>query len=109
MKMCVRPPAPAGGFRKVTRLQATVDGKKVGPEVARGIQVKRRGQTDLVLYGSPEKITSYAGVSFKGRICVISFKENRPVRVAVIDGGPVTCENRVLIRNTSEGLTEKRL
>ncbi len=94
---------------KTTRLQAAVAGRKVRPEVARGIQVERRGITDLIVYGSPGKRTSCGEVTFIGRACVVSSKGGRPVRAAVIDGGEVTFQGRTLIRNVGEGLTEKRL
>lgn len=94
---------------KVTRLQATVDGAKVGPEIARGIQVVRRGQTDLVVYGDPKRETRCGEVSFKGRACVVTLKGNRPTHVAVVDGGSVRYEKKEIIKGEKEGLTERRI
>jgi hypothetical protein len=94
---------------KVARLQASVEGEEVRPEVARGVRVSRRGVTDLIVYGVPGKATSCGEVSFTGRVCVVSLKGERPASVAVVDGGEVAYGGKVLIRGRKEGLSERRL
>jgi hypothetical protein len=94
---------------KVTRLEAELDGDKVRPEAARGIQVARRGQTDLVVYGDGERQTNCGPLSFRGRACVVTLKAKRPVRVAVVDGGEVSYDGKALLKGVKPGLTEKRL
>ena len=96
------------GDVKVTRLEAKVDGEKVGPEVARGIQVARRGQTDLIVYGDPKQETTCGALSFKGRVCVVTRKGGRPASAAVVDGGAVNYDGKSLIATTKDGLTEMR-
>lgn len=91
---------------KVSRLMVTVDGEKVRPEVARGVRVVRGTQTDLVVYGSGNALISCEGLQFQGKVCVLSFKRNKLVSVAVVNGGDVVYEGKTLIDGVQDGLTE---
>lgn len=94
------------GAVQVSLLTATIDGKKVGPELARGIRVIRGNQTDLIVYGSGEGTVACGDLSFKGKVCILSFKGKKPVAVSVVDGGQVAYREQVLIASMKEGLTE---
>jgi hypothetical protein len=94
---------------KTTRLKAEVGGKVVGPEVARGVQIERGTQTDLVVYGSGKELVSCSGLQFKGKVCVVSMKRGKPTHVSVVDGGEVEYKGKKLIGSVKEGLVEKKL
>ncbi len=97
------------GVVQVSRLTATINGTKVEPEKARGVRVVRGKQTDLIVYGTGEETVVCDGLSFKGQVCVLSFKGKKPVSVSVVDGGEVVYLGEMLIGSLKDGLTEKVL
>ena len=93
----------------VSRRTAVANGKTCRPEIARGIRIRRGNKVDLVVYGVDGRTIGCDGLSFTGTVCILSFQDERPVRVAVLDGGDVAYKGRPLIRGNREGLTERKL
>ncbi|MDE2997573.1 MAG: alginate lyase family protein [Gemmatimonadota bacterium] len=92
-----------------SRRTAAIDGRTCRPEVARGVRIQRGDRADLVVYGMEGESVECDGLSFSGKVCVLSFQEERPVRVAALDGGDVSYNGLPLIRTKRAGLTEREL
>jgi len=95
---------------RVSRLPAEVDGAAARPEIARAVCIERGQRTDLVVYGADaDTVTTCGALEFRGRLCVLSRRGKRPVRVAVLDGGRVRYDGSSLLPSQREGLAERRL
>ncbi|MDA0709057.1 MAG: alginate lyase family protein [bacterium] len=90
----------------VTRLPARVDGKEMAPEHARGVRIVRGNRTDLIVYGTGEEMVTCEGLQFKGKVCVLSLRRDKPESLAVVDGGEVVHQDRELMGTGKMGLTE---
>ena len=66
----------------VSRRAASIDGNTCRPEVARGVRIRGGDRDDLVVYGREGEAVACDGLSFSGRVCVLSLRDERPVRVA---------------------------
>ena len=97
------------GSVAVSRCQARLDGEEVGTEIARGVRIERGNRVDLVIYGVGDGEVECEGLTFRGKMCVLSLQGRRLTQVSVVDGGNVRYGARVLIRGEVEGLSTRKL